>query len=81
MKDKLEKIDDFHWRLDKSVRPEMREDAMIIASEEIIKLAESQAIEQLTNVAIHTVVCDVRERTQVEDMVANLPESHAQIDR
>ena len=51
MKDKLEKIDDFHWRLDKSVRPEMREDAMIIASEEIIKLAESQAIEQLTNVA------------------------------
>ncbi len=35
---------------------------------------------QLTNVAVHTVVCDVRDRTQVEDMVANLPESHAQID-
>lgn len=35
---------------------------------------------QLTNVAVYTVVCDVRDRTQVENMVAGLPESHAQID-
>lgn len=35
---------------------------------------------QLTNVAVYTVVCDVRDRAQVEDMVACLPESHAQID-
>ncbi len=35
---------------------------------------------QLTNVAVHTVVCDVRDRSQVEEMVAGLPESHVQID-
>ncbi len=51
MKNRLEKIDNVHWRLDKSVRPKMRVDAMIIASQEIIDRAEAQAIEQLTNVA------------------------------
>ncbi|MFX1511229.1 MAG: RtcB family protein [Promethearchaeota archaeon] len=51
MKNRLEKIDDVHWRLDKTVRPQMRGDAMIIGSKEIIDRAETQAIEQLTNVA------------------------------
>ena len=51
MKDKLERINKLHWRLDKSVHPKMRVDAMIIASDKLIKLAESQAIQQLTNVA------------------------------
>ncbi len=32
------------------------------------------------DVKIHTVVCDVRHRAQVEAMVKNLPDSHADID-
>ncbi len=36
--------------------------------------------EKFTAVAVHTVVCDVRSRKQVEAMVQNLPESHADID-
>jgi len=35
---------------------------------------------QLTEVAVHTVVCDVRKREQVENMVKTLPESHSNID-
>lgn len=35
---------------------------------------------QITEVAVHTVVCDVRKREQVENMVNTLPESHADID-
>ena len=33
-----------------------------------------------TSVAVHTIQCDVRDRAQVEDMVKNLPGSHADID-
>ncbi|HID03257.1 MAG TPA: SDR family oxidoreductase [Desulfobacterales bacterium] len=33
-----------------------------------------------TNVAVHTVKCDVRNRTEVEGMVKNLPDSHSDID-
>ena len=36
--------------------------------------------EQLKGVAIHTVVCDVRFRKDVEDMVKSLPPSHANVD-
>jgi 3-hydroxy acid dehydrogenase / malonic semialdehyde reductase len=36
--------------------------------------------EKFTEVAVHTVVCDVRNREQVEAMVKNLPDSHAPID-
>lgn len=36
--------------------------------------------EQLTDVAVHTVVCDVRDREQVQQMVDNLPPSHLHID-
>lgn len=32
------------------------------------------------DVAIHTAVCDVQERAQVESMVASLPDSHSSID-
>lgn len=35
---------------------------------------------QLDMAAVHTVVCDVRDRNQVQEMVADLPDSHAQID-
>ncbi len=36
--------------------------------------------EQFSNVAVHTAVCDVRKREQVEAMIKNLPESHSDID-
>ena len=36
--------------------------------------------EKFTKVAVHTVVCDVRNREQVEAMVQNLPGSHTDID-
>ncbi len=35
---------------------------------------------QLAKVAVHTVVCDVRSRNDVKQMIADLPDSHAQID-
>ena len=35
---------------------------------------------QLTNVAVHTAVCDVRDRAQVKKMIAELPESCKKID-
>ncbi|MCK5070679.1 MAG: SDR family oxidoreductase [Desulfocapsa sp.] len=35
---------------------------------------------QLAEVSVHIVVCDVRDRTQVEAAVQNLPESHTDID-
>jgi len=35
---------------------------------------------QLTEVAVHAVVCDVRKREQVENMVKTLPASHSNID-
>ena len=36
--------------------------------------------EKLGGVAVHTAVCDVRDRKQVQDMVGLLPDSHAIID-
>lgn len=36
--------------------------------------------ENLANVEVHTAVCDVRDRTQVQAMVDGLPESHRVID-
>lgn len=36
--------------------------------------------EKFTQVAVHTAVCDVRERAQVEVMIAGIPDSHADID-
>lgn len=36
--------------------------------------------ERFTGVAVHTAVCDVRRRAQVEAMVAGLPDTHADID-
>jgi len=51
MKEKLEKINDFEWRLAKSVRKEMRVDARIIANRKILNVIEEDAIQQLTNVA------------------------------
>ncbi len=51
MKEKLEKINDFEWKLPKTVRKEMRVDAKIIANRPILNAIEEDAIEQLTNVA------------------------------
>lgn len=51
MKEKLEKVDEFEWRLPKSVRKEMRVDARIIANQRILKVIEEDAVQQLTNVA------------------------------
>ncbi len=36
--------------------------------------------ESLTSVAVHTIQCDVRDRTKVEEIVKNLPSSHEDID-
>ncbi|MCF8055260.1 MAG: SDR family oxidoreductase [Desulfocapsa sp.] len=36
--------------------------------------------EKFTDVAVHTVICDVRNRREVEAMVKNLPDSHMAID-
>ncbi len=51
MKDKLEKINDYEWRLPRSVRKEMRVDAKIIANQKILGAIENDAVQQLTNVA------------------------------
>ncbi len=51
MKEKLQKVNDFEWRLPKSVRKEMRVDGRIIANEKILNAIEDDAIQQLTNVA------------------------------
>ncbi len=36
--------------------------------------------QSFSNVAVHIAQCDVRDRAQVEEMVKNLPDSHADID-
>ncbi len=51
MKEKLETVSDFEWRLPKAVRKEMRVDAMIIANRKILDAIEEDAVQQLTNVA------------------------------
>ncbi|MCD6522835.1 MAG: RtcB family protein [Candidatus Diapherotrites archaeon] len=51
MKEKLEKIDEYRWRIPKTVREKMKVDAIVYGSKAIIDQAEDAAIEQLTNVA------------------------------
>ena len=36
--------------------------------------------QKLSSSAVHTVICDVRSRSAVQDMVLNLPDSHRRID-
>jgi tRNA-splicing ligase RtcB (3'-phosphate/5'-hydroxy nucleic acid ligase) len=52
IKDKLKQINDFEWLLPKSVRDGMKVDGKIIASKEMLKYIEEEAINQLTNVAM-----------------------------
>jgi len=52
MKEKLEKINDFEWRLPKTVREGMNVDAKIVASKKMLETIEDEAVEQLTNVAM-----------------------------
>jgi tRNA-splicing ligase RtcB (3'-phosphate/5'-hydroxy nucleic acid ligase) len=52
MKDKLKRIDDNFLVLPKSVREGMNVDAKILADNETLKEIESEAIKQLTNVAM-----------------------------
>ena len=51
MKEKLEQIDDFRWRIPKEAREGMRVGAVTYAKKELLDLAEDAAVEQLTNVA------------------------------
>lgn len=51
VKEKVQKVNDFEWRLPKSVRKEMRVDARIIANQKIMDVIEDAAVQQLTNVA------------------------------
>jgi tRNA-splicing ligase RtcB len=51
MKEKVEKVTEYIWRLPKDARKEMRVEARICGSKAIIDGAEDAAIEQLTNVA------------------------------
>ena len=52
MKEKLEKINDFFWKIPKSVRKGMRVDAIVLANKETLEQIEDEALEQLTNVAM-----------------------------
>ena len=52
MKEKLKKINDYEWKLDKSVRQGMNVDAKIIANKVILDAIEEEAVKQLTNVAM-----------------------------
>ena len=51
MKEKLKKLNDYEWELNKTVRDKMRVKAKIIANTKILQAIEDDAIEQLTNVA------------------------------
>ncbi len=49
---KLEKIDDFRWRIPKSYKSGMRVDGLVYADEKMVKqIADDQAPEQVANVA------------------------------
>ncbi len=49
---KLEKIDDFRWRIPKSYKPGMRVPGIIYADEKLLKsIREDKALEQVANVA------------------------------
>lgn len=47
----LQKIDNFRWRIPRSFRKEMRAEAIVYGSENIIKSVGDEALKQLTNVA------------------------------
>ncbi len=51
-KEKLEKINDFEWKLPKSVRKGMNVDGKIVASKDMLNYIEDEAVQQLTNVAM-----------------------------
>ncbi len=51
MKEKLESVNKFEWRLPKSAREEMNVDGRIIANKKILDAIEDAAVQQLTNVA------------------------------
>ncbi|NCO41835.1 MAG: RNA-splicing ligase RtcB [Armatimonadetes bacterium CG_4_10_14_3_um_filter_66_18] len=49
---KLEKIDNYRWRIPKGYRPEMQTDGIVYGSERIVdEMRQDQALEQLANVA------------------------------
>ncbi len=49
---RLEKIDDFRWRIPKSYKPGMRVDGLIYADEPMLRqIVDDQALEQVVNVA------------------------------
>ena len=52
MKEKLEKINEYEWRLPKESREGMNVDAKIIANKKILDAIEDEAVNQLTNVAM-----------------------------
>ena len=49
---KLEKVDDFRWRIPKSYKPGMRVDGLVYADDSMLKqIIADQAPEQVANVA------------------------------
>jgi len=49
---KLEKIDDFRWRIPRSYKPGMRVPGIIYADEKLLKnIREDKALDQVANVA------------------------------
>jgi tRNA-splicing ligase RtcB (3'-phosphate/5'-hydroxy nucleic acid ligase) len=52
MKEKLERINDFEWRLPKTARAGMNVDGKVIASKNMLNYIEEETIQQLTNVAM-----------------------------
>ncbi len=51
MKEKIKKLNDFEWIIPKTARDGMNADAKIIANKHILDALETEAIQQLTNVA------------------------------
>ena len=51
MKEKLRKINEYEWELDRNARPKMNVKAKIIANKKLLDAIEDAAVEQLTNVA------------------------------
>ncbi|MCK4496625.1 MAG: RtcB family protein [Candidatus Aenigmarchaeota archaeon] len=51
MKEKLKKLNEFEWELDKNVRPRMNVKARVIGNKKIIDDLDDGTLEQLTNVA------------------------------
>src|SRR4030043_1438064 len=49
---KLEKVDEYRWRIPKSYKPGMRVDGLIYADEDMLQhILEEQSLEQVANVA------------------------------